>query len=105
MNLEPPFFNTSVSPDFLGQPTTGTGLDMPSQTHRARGGLTAGSCGPFFLAAIALRVPSPPGSATFTGEGRLWTMCCRPLTSIVAYMPDIPDRAAVHGGIFFAIPM
>ena len=37
-----------IAADFLGDPT-GTGLDMPSQTHRASGGLTAGSCGPFLF--------------------------------------------------------
>jgi hypothetical protein len=30
-----------IAADFLGDPT-GTGLDMPSQTHCASGGLTAG---------------------------------------------------------------
>jgi hypothetical protein len=36
------FTNGMIAADFLGDPT-GTGLDMPSQTHRASGGLTAGS--------------------------------------------------------------
>src|SRR5436305_13680782 len=61
------FTKRMIAADFLGDPT-GTELDMPSQTHRASGGLTAGSLGLFFLAAIALRVPSPPGSGKSTGE-------------------------------------
>src|SRR5258708_4121690 len=40
------FTKGMIAADFLGDPT-GTGLYMPSQTHRASGGLTAGSCVPF----------------------------------------------------------
>ena len=41
------FKKRMIAADFLGDPT-GTELDMPSQTHRASGGLTAGICGPAF---------------------------------------------------------
>jgi hypothetical protein len=50
------FTKGMIAADFLGDPT-GTGLDMPSQTHRASGGLKQEAVGLFFLAAIALRVP------------------------------------------------
>jgi hypothetical protein len=45
-----------IAADFLGDPT-GTGLDMPSQTDRASGGLTAGSCGPFLFGCNSTQVP------------------------------------------------
>jgi hypothetical protein len=48
------FTKGMIAADFLGDPT-GTGLDMPSQTHCASGGLTAGSCGPFFLTGPGMR--------------------------------------------------
>ena len=63
------FTKGMIAVDFLGDPTS-TGLDMPSQTHRASGGLTAGSCGPFLF-----------GSTKLAGEGRLWRMMrCAPLS-------------------------
>jgi len=68
---------TVSAADFLGDPT-GTGLDMPSQTHRASAGLTAGSCGPFLFGRCL------HGSTKLAGEGRLWMMRCAPSISIVA---------------------
>ena len=80
-----------IAADFLGDPT-GTGLDMPSQTHR--GGLTAGgSCGPFLFGCNSAHgARRLHGSAKWAGVGRLWMMRCAPLISITAqsaYMATI----------------
>ena len=78
------FTKGMIAADFLGDPT-GTGLDMPSQTHRASGGLTAGSCGRFLFGCNSAHgARRLHGSTKLTGAGRLWTMCCTPSISIVA---------------------
>src|SRR5436190_844728 len=88
-----------IAADFLGDPT-GTGLDMPSQTHRASGGLTAGSCGPFLFGCNSGRgARRLYGSTKLAGAGRLWMMRCAPLISIVAQSVSIelilPPEASV----------
>ena len=78
------FTKGMIAADFLGDPT-GTGLDMPFQTHRASGGLTAGSCGPFLFGCNSAHGARRfHGSRKLAGEGRLWMMRCAPLISIVA---------------------
>jgi hypothetical protein len=80
------FTNGMIAADFLGDPT-GTGLDMPSQTHRASGGLTAGSCGPFLFGCNnAQDAGRLLGSTKVVGVGRLWKTCCSPLTSNAAQL-------------------
>ena len=70
-----------IAADFLGGPT-GTGLDMPSQTHR---GLTAGKLwAVLFGCNSAHGARRLHGSTKLAGAGRLWTMCCTPSISIVA---------------------
>ena len=78
------FTKGMIAADFLGDPTS-TGLDMPSQTHRASGGLTAGSCGPFLFGCNRAQAARHlHGSTKLDGEGRLWMMRCAPSISIVA---------------------
>src|SRR5436305_15226777 len=78
------FTEGMIAADFLGDPA-GTELDMPSQTHRASAGLTAGSCGPFLFGCNSAQGSlASGGSGKFAGEGRLWMMRCAPLISIVA---------------------
>jgi hypothetical protein len=67
-----------IAADFLRDPT-GTGLDMPSQTHRASGGLTAGSCGPFRFGCNKSAAIIPFVNETLTGglpigSGGKWLM-------------------------------
>src|SRR5712672_4621513 len=82
--LRVPSTKGMIAADFLGDPTS-TGLDMPSQTHRASGGLTAGSCGPFLFGCNSAHgARRLHGSTKLAGEGRLWMMRCAPLISIIA---------------------
>ena len=67
------FTKGMIAADFLGDPT-GTGLDMPSQTHRASGGLTAGKLwAVLFGCNSAHGARRLHGSTKWAGEERLWT--------------------------------
>jgi hypothetical protein len=78
------FTNGMIAADFLGDPK-GTGLDMPSQTHCASGGLTAGKLwAVLFGCNSAHGARRLHGSTKVVGVGRLWKTCCSPSISIVA---------------------
>src|SRR5260370_34616064 len=72
-------------------------LDMPSQTHRASGGLTAGSCGPFLFGCNsdhgARRLH---GSGKFAGAGSLWMRRGVPFSSVVGQSLCMRPTARVN---------
>jgi hypothetical protein len=63
-----------IAADFLADPP-GTGLDTPSQTHRASGGLTAGSTKLAGERLWMMRCARRRLMSTAARAGRLWTLC------------------------------
>src|SRR5712671_4112389 len=70
---------------FSGRPDGLPDWTCPPKRTVQSAGLRAGSCGPFLFGCNSAQgARRLHGSTKLAGAGRLWTMCCAPLTSIVA---------------------